>query len=244
MYKLLKPLHAIADIGAVLLFLTLILFPFSGCDSETGSPPLASASPTEIEKRHGIVLSDSIKLHAFDNLFFGNKDNNFADGYLINNLKYKVACKKELSDGRLYSLMLVSDSKINTLENAGIALEGLKNVISEKYNSYNILNQHYYIKGPKQREINESCFSVREKLKYNKYDVGNIYEYAGYNWELKHKQIQIGYFIKGKEKKSPAHHHKNKSYTIYVQITSKVLQSLLPVNDSIESYRNLDSQKF
>ncbi|WP_294822153.1 hypothetical protein [uncultured Flavobacterium sp.] len=251
MYKLWSTLHTAVVVAAVFLFLVFILLPFAGCDTdfdvgaEKDAPSIAVLQNfTERQIDSLVPTNDSVRLHAFDKLFFGHKTDVFSQKFSVDNIGYDVICSKEVPDGRVYSFLLVSDTKVHSAETARLVLEQLKDIIKAKHSNYDILNQHYYVKDPNDQTMDEACFSMREKLKHNENAVGRSYEYAGYSWDLKYKEIQIGYFIEHEDNASLLSDHDSNSYVIYIQFTSKVLENLLPLNHNPDSRRNIDAQKF
>ncbi|MCW4469843.1 hypothetical protein OGH69_12760 [Flavobacterium sp. MFBS3-15] len=242
MHKIWNTLHTVAVVGTVVVLVTFVVSPFAGCEAETSdfNPPLASANKIA----HTPPPFDTLKFHAFDKMFFGDKSTSYKKYHIIDKMKYSVSCTKELPDGRVYSLLLVGDTKIDNTENAETVLEGIKNIITVKYPNYDILHQYYFIKDPKERERNQACFSLRDKLRYNEYHIGTCYEYAGYKWDLENKHIQVGYFINQGSKDAGPLMNDPRTYTMYIEITSKILEQLVPENENPDLRRKMEASKF
>lgn len=192
-------------------------------------------SKNEVSK----IKIDSVKMHAFDNLYFGMKDEIYSRKFSINEMDYIVKSWQSLPTKGLCYFILENQSKITTQQKAKKVLNDLKNTISEKHKSVINLNKTYYIKHPEEMEKNDLDF--RSRYKHDKKIVGLPYEFVACKWNLKYKEIQIGYFIDHKDKtvmfqSSP----KDDFYIIYIEVKSKIIKPEKTNSSDI----NKDSNKF
>lgn len=205
------------------------------------SDTIANASESLSAER--VIQVDSIKMHAFDNLYFGENNRNNSRKFQIDNIEYGVKILKGLQDNQTYYYMLQSNSKIITKKKAEKVLKDLKKIISTKYSNTVVLNQIYYSKHPEEREKNTSSFDDRSLREFDENLIGQPYEYAGYKWDLKYKTIQIGYFIENKNRtRFSEPKPKDDDYIIYIELTSKLLQPKIENNSKNEIEK--DSKKF
>ena len=185
------------------------------------------------------IKIDSVKMHAFDNLYFGIKGQDYSQKFSINEMEYVVESYHSLPTKGLCHFMLKNQSKITTQQRAKKVLNDLKKTISKKYKSVINLNKTYYIKHPEEKEKDE--FGTRDFYNYDKKIIGLPYEFVACKWDLKYKEIQIGYFIDHKNKtlmfqSTPTDDY----YIIYIEVTSKIIKP----EDTNSSDKNKDSNKF
>lgn len=205
---------------------------------EIDTTPIVVKKKTTIPK-----IIDSVKMHAFDNVYFGSTEEISSKLFNINSIEFNVGTLQRLENGELCYFEIKSNEKITTQKKAKKVLNELKNTISKKYNNSIILNKTYYVKHPEEMEKNENLFNLRNMYKYDKNTIGLPYEFLACKWNLKYKEIQIGYLID----------HKNRArymqsapqddyYTIYIEFKSKILKR----NDenTMSNNSEKDSKKF
>jgi hypothetical protein len=184
------------------------------------------------------TIIDSIKMHAFDNVFFGTKEEIISSSFTINNIEFNVGTTQLLENGQLCYLEIESNEKITTQKRAKKIVNELKNTISIKYSNSLTLNKTYYVKHPEEMDKDENHLSFKNMYKYDKNTIGLPYEFVAYKWNLKYKEIQIGYLI---DLKNRTRYMQSKPqddyYTVYVQFKSKILKR----ND--EKTTNNDTEK-
>ncbi|MDR6966268.1 hypothetical protein J2X31_000261 [Flavobacterium arsenatis] len=189
-------------------------------------------------------IIDSVKMHAFDNIYFGKNYSPKTNSHTINDMEYTVTSAKSLPNEGLFYIMLENQSKITTERKARQVLNDLKNTITKKYSKSISLNKTFYVKHPEEDDKRESSFSnPRNQYKYDEKIIGLPYEFAGYRWDLKYKDIQLGYLIDNKNRtRFYQSNTKNDLYIIYVEFKSKVIK---PKKTDLSSKKvEQDSKKF
>lgn len=189
------------------------------------------------------IIIDSIRMHAFDNLYFGIQQESISKKYLLDDMNFVVKTTKSDPEKGLYYFILVSESKISTKQKAKKVLDELVNIISKKYKNGKKLNKTFKIKHPEEIEEDETFFDTRAMYKYDKKLIGLPYEYVKCYWDLKYKQIQIGYLIDHKNRSvmyqtSP----EDDNYIIYIEMTSKMIQP--KIDNSKDTNNEKDTNKF
>lgn len=216
------------------LFIITILIPvlFISCKNETDNlhkkeinKNTKETNSNSLKNEETKVNIDSIKMHAFENIYFGTFDEINSKKYTINDLEYTIRTYNSTPKKGLCYFMLINHSQITTQKKAKKEINNLKNIISKKYKNEVNLNRTYYIKHPEEMEKNENLFDIRSFYKYDNKIIGLPYEYEAFKWDLKYKEIKIGYFIENKNRtvmyQSSA---KNDNYIIYIEITSKIIK--------------------
>ncbi|WP_374549472.1 hypothetical protein [Flavobacterium sp.] len=170
-------------------------------------------------------IKDSIKMHAFDNLYFGTQGGKILNKYSVNGIDYIVKTSKSKPGEGLCYFMLESDIKITTKKKAEKVLNDLENTISRKYKNGTQVNKTLYVKHPEEKENNEGFFDERTLYKYDKKTIGLAYEFIKSKWNLNYKEIQIGYLVDHKNRTvlyqtSPK---EDDNYIIYIELESKVI---------------------
>ncbi|KFF04483.1 hypothetical protein ACHRVW_12055 [Flavobacterium collinsii] len=193
------------------------------------------------EKKSGKI--DSVKMHAFDDLYFGIQSEITSKKYSVNDIDYSVASSGSEPGKGLFYFMLESKSNITTQKKADRVLNELKKTISKKYGNGENINKTYYIKHPEEKEKAEDFFGKRALYKYDKKIIGLPYEVVKSKWDLKYKEIKIGYLIEHKNRtvyyqSSP----EDNNYIIYIELTSKVIKSENENSDNKNAEK--DSNKF
>lgn len=189
------------------------------------------------------IIIDSIKMHAFDNVFFGTKEEIISRSFTINDIEFNVGTTQHLENGQLCYFEIESNEKITTQKRAKKIVNELKNTISKKYSNSLTLNKTYYVKHPEEMDKDENYLSFKNIYKYDKNTIGLPYEFVAYKWNLKYKEIQIGYLI---DLKNRTRYMQSKPqddyYTVYIQFKSKILKR----NDekTTNSGTEKDSKKF
>lgn len=172
------------------------------------------------------IVIDSVKMHAFENIYFGTFDEIGSKKYSINDDDYYINTHQILPNKGLCFMMLECQSLITTQKKAKKILNDLRITISKKYNSGSNVNKTYLIKHPEEMEKNETFFDTRTNYKYDKKLIGLPYEFVAYKWDLKYKEIKIGYLLEHKNRtvtygeSSP----KSDNYSIYIEIKSKIIK--------------------
>lgn len=228
-----------------LLLITTILL---GCGSEKTNSLVSNTlfknddSLLNIESNLDSVSKnnfDSLKMHAFDDLYFGR---NFDfKNYTINGITYGIKTTQGNEDGPFYFMILDKDS-INNLNTAKKIVEGLKKTISLKYKGAVTENKTFFIEDPddRNRDLDETL--MLQIFKYDKKIIGLPFEFLAYRWNLKYKEIKIGYFIEHKNRTSYGLPPKEDIFKVYIQLTSKVLLAEESKKQNENSKR--DSEKF
>ncbi len=204
------------------------------CNSKPNIKSEKSKTHTEdstktIEKKKIPVTNvkiDSVKMHAFDNIYFGFQNDPIASKYTINDIDYSISSSQSIPYKGLSYFMLENDSKIKTEKKAKKILNDLKNTISRKYSNVIVLNKSLFIKHPEEQEKDEVFFDKRSLYKYDEKIIGFPYEFIACQWNLKYKTIQIGYFIDYKNKtrifgSAP----KDDNYIVYLEFQSKIVKT-------------------
>jgi hypothetical protein len=187
------------------------------------------------------VKIDSVKMHAFDSLYFFTGGTGSTKTYTVNDIEYQLTSTRSLENGAVFYFMLVNITKITTVQKAKMVVNELKNTISKKYKNGITLNKTYYIKHPEEKSKNERPFDKRVLFKYDEKIVGLPYEFVASKWNLKYKEIQIGYLIDHKiGTKLFQSTPKDDYYIIYIELTSKVLKPKKTMVDNTEK----DANKF
>lgn len=171
------------------------------------------------------IIIDSIKMHAFDNVFFGSKGEITPRLFTLNGIEFTVGTEQRLENGELCYFEIESNLTITTQKKAKRIVNDLKNTIAKKYSNTLTLNKTYYVKHPEEMDKDENHLSLKGIYKYDKNTVGLPYEFLAYKWNLKYKEIRIGYLIDLKNRsrymQSPP---QDDYYTVYIQFRSKILK--------------------
>lgn len=215
----------------ILKFIIIVGLTLVSCKNEPSNLPNRSTdeninkSKKTKSKNESKKVIDTIKMHAFDNLYFGTHDEiKSNEEYSINDLDYTIKTYQSLPAKGLCYFMLVSKYEITTQEKARRELNDLRTIISKKYGNTVNLNRTFHILDPEEMGKDESFFDTRASYKYDKKIIGLPYEFVACKWNLRYKEIQIGYFIEHKNRtavfqSSP----KSNNYTIYIEIRSKLI---------------------
>jgi hypothetical protein len=188
-------------------------------------------------------IIDSIKMQAFDNVFFGTKEETISRSFTINDIEFNVGTEQHLENGQLCYFEIHSNEKITTQKKAKKIVNELKNTISKKYNNSLTLNKTYYVKHPEEMDKDEIYLSLTKRYKYDKNTIGLPYEFLAYKWNLKYKEIQIGYLIDYKNRtRYMQSTPQDDYYIVYIQFKSKILKR----NDknTTNNISEKDSKKF
>lgn len=188
------------------------------------------------------IKIDSIKMHAFDEVYFGTVEEISSKSFIINDINYILRTSQHLKNGQLCYFEIQSTEKITTLKKAKKVLNELKNTISKKYTNSITINKTYYVKHPEEMNKDESYFDSKASYKYDKKTIGLPYEFVGYKWNLKYKEIQIGYLIDYKNRtRYMQSTPQDNNYIIYIEFKSKILKQ---EEESTNADSKKDSNKF
>ena len=72
-------------------------------------------------------------MHAFDDLYFGTKDEITSKKFSINDMEYIIKSSATVPNKGLCYFMIQNQSRITTQKKANRVLNDLKNTISKKY---------------------------------------------------------------------------------------------------------------
>lgn len=222
---------------------------FSNCNSSNHNSKIENNISTKDTINDLVIVKDtipkvkidSVKMHAFDSLYFYTGGTGSTKTYTINDIEYQVISTHGLENGAVFYFMLENKTKITTAQKAKRVLNELQNTISKKYKNAIILNKTCYIKHPEEKAKNESPFDKRVLYKYDEKIVGLPYEFVASKWNLKFKEIQIGYLIDHKDgtklfQSTP----KDDYYIIYIELTSKILKP----KENVVDNTGKDASKF
>lgn len=192
-----------------------------------------------VEQILKVKIIDSLRMHAFDNLYFGKNSLPKLKNYSLDGSEYVLKETKNSANG-LLNFLLLNESHIITREKAINKLENLQTIISKKYGRGYRVSKTVFVKHPEQRPESNSFFVYRNIYNYSTVNIGLPSEYIAYKWNLPFKTIQIGYFVD--YKKSHPMIVKNQSYDyyqVYLEITSNIIKEDKPTKNNLN-----DSEKF
>ncbi|AYN05478.1 hypothetical protein [Flavobacterium sp. 140616W15] len=217
------------DYFKILTFITIVGLTLVSCKNEPSNLPKRTTDDnvkkSKKTKSKNEKVIDSIKMHAFDNLYFGTHDEiKSNEEYSINDLDYTIKTYQSLPVKGLCYFMLVSKYEITTQEKVKRELNDLRTIISKKYGNPVNINRTFHIQHPEEMGKGESFFDTRASYKYDKKIIGLPYEFVACTWNLRYKEIQIGYFIEHKNRTAVFQSSlKSNNYTIYIEIRSKLI---------------------
>ncbi|MBQ0908592.1 hypothetical protein KBJ98_07755 [Flavobacterium sp. F-328] len=221
----------------------IVISMFYGCNSspnikpnETNINRKSTEKITEKEKITPKIKIDSVKMHAFDNIYFGFQNDPIKSKYMINGMEYYISMSTSLPSKGLQSFTLQNKKVFKTEKNAKQVLSDLQKTISTKYKNTTVLNKTFYI----EEELKRT--NDFEKNFLNKYDenrIGEPYEFISCIWNLKYKIIQIGYLISYPNMMTTT--ESTPSYSIYIEFESKII-TMKKQNEP--NYKKNDSSKF
>lgn len=190
----------------------------------------------EKEKVTPRVKIDSVKMHAFDNIYFGFQNEPISTKYMINGMEYNRWISKSLPSQGLQYFILENTTAFKTEKYAKKVLTDLKNTISKKYKNVTVLNKSLYIEeGKKGTDPSDKNFMYI----YNESRIGQPYEFIACKWDLKYKIIQIGYLVDYIDKMTMT--QSTTVYRIYIEFQSKVIKEK---KQNEPNYEKNDSSKF
>lgn len=183
-------------------------------------------TPVVIKTKFKVPLRiDSIKMHAFDNVFFGINEDITQRLFSINNIEFNIGEVQYIENGQLCYFTIESNEKITTQKRANKIINDLKNTISKKYSKSLFLNKTFYVKHPEENAENENTLDIKNIYAYDKNTIGLPYEFLAYKWDLAYKEIQIGYIIDYKNRSRYMQSTpQNDYYIVYLKFNSKILR--------------------
>jgi len=186
------------------------------------------------------IVIDSVKMHAFDDVYFGTTNEIVSKRFIINDIPFNVKSSQGSQKGLCY-FMLQNVNEITTKQKALKVISDLKNTISVKYQNAKLLNKIFHVEHPEMMKKGEA-FELKSLYKFDENTVGLPYEYKLYQWDLKYKKITIGYFIDYKNKKRMFQSTpRSDYYIIYIEFESKLIK---PDKISLSNDSKKDSDKF
>jgi len=186
------------------------------------------------EEENNLVI-DSLKMHAFDNLYFGSKNLKDKD-HKINEINYTV------SDYSTCHYTLQSKYPIKTKKKLSKEIQELKELIKKKHDKYDEINKIITFKHSEEAPKDASPFLIAASEIYNDELVGFEYKNIKYAWNLNYKTIKIGHKLKYEQIKNSYLKDKNNySYYIFIEFKSKLIN-----DDNVEKNKieNNESEKF
>lgn len=189
----------------------------------------------EKEKVTPRVKIDSVKMHAFDDIYFGFQNDPISKKYMINGMEYYIWISNSLPSEGLQYFILENKTVFRTEKYAKKVLNDLKNTISKKYKNPIVLNKSLYIEeGKKGTDPSDKNFMYI----YNENRIGQPYEFIASKWDLKYKIIQIGYLVDYTEMTMA---QSTTGYRIYIEFQSKIIKQK---KQNEPNYEKNDSSKF
>ncbi len=190
----------------------------------------------EKEKTTPKIKIDTVKMHAFDNIYFGFQNDPIKSKYMINGMEYYIFISTSLPSKGLQSFTLRNKKVFKTEKQAKKVLSDLKKTISKKYKNATVLNKTFYIEEEQKRS---NDFDKNFLNNHDENRIGEPYEFISCKWNLKYKTIQIGYLISYPNKMTSS--KSTSSYSIYVEFQSKIIKMK---KQNEPNYEKNDSSKF
>lgn len=190
----------------------------------------------EKEKIAPKIKIDTVKMHAFDNIYFGFQNDPLKSKYMINGMEYYIFMSTSLPSKGLQSFTLQNKKVFKSEKQAKKVLSDLKKTISKKYKNATVLNKTFYIEEEQKRS---NDFDKNFLNKHDENRIGEPYEFISCKWNLKYKTIQIGYLVSYPNKMITS--KSTLGYSIYIEFQSKIIKMK---KQNEPNYEKNDSSKF
>jgi len=133
------------------------------------------------------TIIDSIKMHAFDDIYFGQKSV-INSKQIINNEEYIIPSTFYTKAG-LYEFILYSEADFTNEYYSLKEINNLQKIISKKYKNKITVNKTLFYEPPEKYD-EKNIFQIMEEPL-----IGKPYKHISYRWDLKYKIITLGYII-------------------------------------------------
>jgi len=170
------------------LFLMLI-----ACNSFDGKVKPYTSTPDFISNRSTkpppkkVFEIDSVKMHGFDDLYFGTDKLSGQHEKTIGNLSYSVSSYSYNDSGIVYKFILYSHKRYLEKQNVQNEITRIKNIINKKYSNIKYVNKVYRFKSVDELDYNTPHLDYYEKM------AGKPLEHLLYQWDTEYKIISLSY---------------------------------------------------